>query len=103
MQFERSVNIEKFKEFIDLLHKRLGKKKVYLFMDNLNGHRSKKTIEHMHARNMYPIFNVAYSPEFNPIELLFSQVKQVYRKINTRAIVNAQSLRTSQWIDESFA
>ena len=37
-----------------------------------------------------------------PIELVFSQVKQVYKKLNTNAVVNWQTLKTWKWIDEAF-
>ena len=42
--FDRSVNIDKFKFFIDELRKKLGNRKAVIFMDNLSVHRAKKTL-----------------------------------------------------------
>ena len=78
-KFEKSVDIPKFKSFLLEIRKKLRKRKVYIFMDNLQVHRSAKTIEYMNSLGLIPIFNASYSPEYMPIELVFSQVKQVYK------------------------
>ena len=44
-------------------------------MDNLTAHTSNKSKETMRELNFRYIFNVAYSPDFNPIEFIFSKVK----------------------------
>ena len=64
-------------------------------MDNLSVHRSKTTIAYMDSLGLVPIFNAAYSPDYNPIENLFSVVKGAYRASNTNAVVNWQVLKTN--------
>jgi len=41
--FERSVNVDKFIEYLDKLREMNGETKVCLFMDNLSAHTSKKS------------------------------------------------------------
>lgn len=67
-QYPKSINIEKFQDYLLRLRKLLKKRKVYIFMDNLSVHRSKKTLAFMEELGFVAIFNVAYSPDYNPIE-----------------------------------
>ena len=41
-------------------------------MDNLRVHKTKMVLRYYRQLHIYPIFNVAYSPEYQPIELIFS-------------------------------
>ena len=42
----------------------------------------------MEKLKITPIFNAPYSPQFNPIEFVFNQVKTSFRKLKTNDIVN---------------
>ena len=75
MLFQKSVNVEKFKEYLVKLREENGNEKICIFMDNLTAHTSNKSKETMKELNFRYIFNVAYSPDFNPIEFVFSKVK----------------------------
>ena len=86
--FDRSVNIEKFQSYIDHLRNRLGRRQALVFMDNLSVHRAKKTLEHMTARGFTVLFNAAYSPEYMPIESVFSIVKRKFKQLKTNAVLN---------------
>ena len=44
-------------------------------MDNLSCHTSEKSKIEMKGLNFKFIYNVAYSPDYNPIESVFSKVK----------------------------
>ena len=101
-QYPKSLNIDKFHDYLKLVRKRLRKRKCYMFFDNLSVHRSKKTIENMRKLNIVPIFNVAYAPQYNPAELCYAFVKREYKNLNTNAIANWQPLKTKEWIDHSF-
>ena len=70
--FDRSVNIEKFQSFVDHLRNRLGRRQAVVFMDNLSAHIAKRSKEAMRGHGFRWILNVPYSPETNPIELVFS-------------------------------
>jgi transposase len=82
--FENSVNIQKFKQYLQELRNLNGEDKIALFMDNLSAHRSEKSKAEMARLGFRCIFNVPYSPEFNPIEFVFSKVKQRFRALRAR-------------------
>lgn len=61
-------------------------------MDNLSSHRSAATIQAVEAAGACVVYLPPYSPDLNPIENIFSKVKQLFRKIrprNFRQIVKA--------------
>ena len=100
--FDRSVNIDKFKFYIDELRNKLGNRRAVIFMDNLSVHRAKKTLEYMRDRGFEALFNAAYSPEYMPIEFVFSVVKRKFKQQKTNAIVNEKSVKTINLIRSSF-
>ena len=55
-------------------------------MDNLSAHKSDKSKAEMARLGFRFIFNVPYSPEFNPIEFVFSKVKQKFRTLRARKL-----------------
>ena len=55
-------------------------------MDNLSCHRSKKSQAEMTRLGFKWIYNVAYSPEFNPIELTFSKVKASFKSLRAKKL-----------------
>ena len=54
------------------------------FLDNLSAHKSDKTKEEAARLDFRMIFNVPYSPEYNPIEFVFSKIKQRFRVLRAR-------------------
>ena len=55
-------------------------------MDNLSAHKSDKSKQEMTRLGFRHIFNVPYSPEYNPIEFVFSKVKQKFRSLRAKKI-----------------
>jgi len=55
-------------------------------MDNLSAHKSEKAKTEMARLGFRCIFNVPYSPEYNPIEFVFSKVKQKCRSLWARKL-----------------
>ena len=53
-------------------------------MDRLAVHKQKDVSEWLAKLNITPLWNVSYSPEFNPIEAVFSKVKRLFnsRRLN---------------------
>ena len=78
------MNVQKFKEYLHELRARNGNEKIALFMDNLAAHKSEKSKVEMAKLGFRCIFNVPYSPEYNPIEFVFSKVKQRFRSLRAR-------------------
>ena len=73
--YENSVNVQKFKAYLQQLRDKNGDDKIALFMYNLSAHRSDKSRAEMARLGFRCIFNVPYSPEWNPIDFAFSKVK----------------------------
>jgi len=53
-------------------------------MDNLSAHKSQQARDTIHRHQAEMLFLSAYSPDFNPIEKMWSKVKQVLRGIKPR-------------------
>ena len=84
--FDDSVNVAKFKAYLKELRERNGEEKIALFLDNLSAHRSEKSKAEAARLGFRFIFNVPYSPEYNPIEFVFSKVKNTFRRLRARKI-----------------
>ena len=101
--YDRSVNTDKFIMWLRQLKKRLHKSKVALLMDNLSVQRCQRSLLEMSELDFVAIFNTAYSPEHNPIEMVFSKVKHHFKAVKTNAIVNKTNVDTQELIRKSFA
>jgi transposase len=55
-----------------------------IVLDNLNVHRSPAVREAVEAAGCFLLFLPAYSPDFNPIELVFAQLKTQLRAVAAR-------------------
>ena len=53
-------------------------------MDNLKAHKSQKARDAIHMRQAEMLFLPAYSPDFSPVEKMWSKIKQVVRGIKPR-------------------
>ncbi|ARF09407.1 HTH and integrase core domain protein [Indivirus ILV1] len=76
-----SSNAESFKQFIMKVVGNTNKPK-YLLMDNARIHHSKIVKDYIDTTNSRIIYNVPYSPEYNPIEMIFSKVKRIIKTKN---------------------
>ena len=85
--FEHSVNVDKFIEYLKLLRAANGEDKICLFMDNLSAHTSERAKTAMREYGFRFIYNVPYSPEYNPIEFVFSQVKRNFKSMRARKLM----------------
>ena len=85
--FKRSVNIKKFKEYLVRLREENGDDKLCIFMDNLTVHKSNKTKKTLQTLKIKSIFNISYSPQYNPIESVFSKVKQKFKCLRLQKLM----------------
>lgn len=78
--FEGNVNSDRYilflKEFINKY------KQKYLLMDNVRFHKTKKVVSLVKESKNKIIYTPPYSPEYNPIEEVFSKIKNSYKKID---------------------
>ena len=50
-----------------------------------------------------PIWNVSYSPEFNPIESVFSQVKRLFSRERLSTLANHEDFNDNRAIRSAFS
>ena len=78
-QHDCAVNCEIFCGFIRKLYQLSYGTQITIVMDNLIAHKTQNVIDLMRELGIEWIWVVPYSPEYNAIELPFSQVKKVYK------------------------
>lgn len=49
-------------------------------MDNVQFHHSKIVLDEMNNKRLIPLFTAPYSPDYNPIEMYFSWIKNHLRR-----------------------
>ncbi len=64
----KSIKSDSFITFLENLLLAHDPAKVALFLDNCSVHHSKKAKEFFNLHKIKPIYNVPYSPQYNPIE-----------------------------------
>jgi len=79
-----AVNGDVFEAFVEqVLVARLGPGDVVI-MDNLSSHKRVRTIELIESAGAELEFLPPYSPDLNPIEMVFSKIKQLLRSMACR-------------------
>ena len=76
MLFDFSVDKSKFKVFLDELRARYFMDDICIYFDNLSVHKSNDVKERMDELSIAYIFSPIYSPDYNPIEYVFSIAKK---------------------------
>ena len=56
-------------------------------MDRLSTHFSGKSKDKMRELGIRWIYNVAYEPDYNPIELVFSMVKRNFKQLRAQKLM----------------
>jgi len=80
-----SSNAIIFKNFLEELNNKTSNNK-YLLLDNARIHHSKIVKEYMEHISHKLIYNAPYSPEYNPIEKVFSKIKTLVRQKSNNGI-----------------
>jgi transposase len=84
---KEGVKKEDFKEFLSGLFPKLNQNHLILF-DQAKIHKTNFTQNFLIENNCNYIFNAAYSPDYNPIELLFNVFKSNIKKTNEISILS---------------
>ena len=98
-----AINGKAYGRFLRQLRLKNGTVKIVIFQDNLNIHKTQDNKRLYEELNIEVIWNVPYSPEYNPIENVFSVVKAYYKKKRLNLIVNDKPVVERALIRESFA
>ena len=81
-----AVNTDVFEAFAEqVLVPRLRPGDVVV-MDNLSSHKSARTRELIEAVGAELVFVPPYSPDLNPIEMVFAKIKQSLRSLSCRSV-----------------
>ena len=72
-------------------------------MDNLSAHKTRGVQSLMQELKIEWIYNVPYSPSFQPIETVFSQVKRAFKLDKLRALLTAKTFDQRAAVRRSFA
>jgi transposase len=82
--FDGAVDRKMFDEYIRVFLSSCLRPGDIVVADNLSAHKSKKACDTIKMKQAEYIFLPAYSPDLNPIEKMWSKVKQVLRGIKPR-------------------
>ena len=88
MLFDKSVDHEKFRVYLQELRDKWPFDDIAIYMDNLPVHRKKEIKARMDELGFEFIYSPAYSPDFNGIESVFSLVKAQIKRRRWVAIRN---------------
>ena len=80
MTFPKSLNIKKFKVFLEQLRSKYPFSNMILMMDNLSLHKSKVSVARMDELGFRYCWTPPYSPETNGIEEVWSQSKRYIKE-----------------------
>lgn len=84
MTIEGAINAEVFRAYIrDVLLPTLNAGDI-LVMDNLSTHKDSQALDLLNQAGVIVRFLPAYSPDYNPIEMMWSKVKSLLRKTEAR-------------------
>ncbi len=79
-----AVNGDVFEAFVEQVLTPQLKPGDIVVMDNLSSHKRVRVRELIEARRAKLMYLPPYSPDLNPIELVFSKIKQLLRTLQTR-------------------
>jgi transposase len=82
--FSGTLNKELFAEYIKTQLKPTLAKDDILLLDNSSVHRSKLVVDTLDECGIKVLWLPRYSPDYNPIELLWAYIKSILRKLKAR-------------------
>ena len=83
--FEGSLNGDTFRVYITQMLVPTLRPGDIVVMDNLSSHKVSGIVEVIEAVGASVLFLPPYSPDLNPIELMWSKIKAILRKLKVRA------------------
>ena len=79
--FNNTLTSDLFEKYvIDMLLPTLNKGDI-LVLDNCSSHKRKSVVEKLNSNGIEVLWLPPYSPDYNPIELLWSKIKTYLRKV----------------------
>jgi transposase len=84
MQIEGAIGADSFGSFVEQVLAPTLTQGDIVVMDNLSSHKGARVRRLIEARGATLVYLPPYSPDFNPIELAFSKIKQSLRSLGAR-------------------
>jgi transposase len=84
LMFEGAVDRAMFEAYIEQILGPSIRPGDIVIMDNLAPHKSQTARSFVESRSASCLFLPAYSPDLNPIEMMWSKVKQILRSLKAR-------------------
>jgi transposase len=84
MTIDGATDTEVFRVYVSQVLAPMLRPGDVVVMDNLAPHKSEQTIELIRQAGAEVLFLPAYSPDFNPIEKMWSKVKNILRSLEAR-------------------
>ena len=84
--FDGAINGVSFKAYMEQMVKPILKPKDIVIMDNLGSHKNKRIREIVESAGAKLLYLPPYSPDLNPIEQAFSQIKHWMRDAQKRRV-----------------
>lgn len=83
--FEGALNGDIFRAYVEQLLAPSLKPGDIVIMDNLSSHKVSGVLEAIESVGASVLFLPPYSPDLNPIELMWSKIKAILRKLKVRS------------------
>ena len=96
-----AIDSESFIDFLRTVQERNPATPVAIFMDNASFHRSKVVTAYLKESGIQAIFNLPYSPQYNPIERVWALVKNRYKRRKLEKVGGGQQVDHEKIVRES--
>ena len=90
---QRSINSQNFIQFLEQLMESTIGAKLALFADNCTVHHSKVVKKFTEDHDIKMIYNLPYSPQYNPIEIVWSLVKNKYKREKLDLLLQGRKIK----------
>ena len=84
--YQGGTTAQKFCDYLEKVLLPTLNENAVIVMDNMKSHHAKIVTAFLDEKNVSYIYLPPYSPDFNPIEKLWSKLKSVLRKMKVRAL-----------------
>jgi transposase len=83
-RLDGAINADLFEAFVEQVLVPQLRAGDVVIVDNLSSHRRRRTAQLIEAAGATLLFLPPYSPDLNPIEMVFSKIKQLLRSMGCR-------------------
>ena len=97
-----AINQKSYISWLRKLRQKCPENDLVLFIDNLAVHKTAAVMQAYSELDITPVFNSTFSPDYMPIEIIFSQVKLYYKQMRLNKLANGKEFEEKDLIRQSF-